>query len=117
MVSSIRFLSLNVRMKNYLAGLQNLIFQFKLDIILIQEIRLTDEDLSNMMRGLGYKCNVNIDVDEPSRPGTAMIWNEALPINNVENLHECRAQIAFLNHDAILNVHAPSGAKKRVVGI
>ena len=45
MESLIRFLSLNVGMKNNLAGLDALIKEHKFDVILLQEIRLSREGL------------------------------------------------------------------------
>ena len=46
MREKIRFLSLNVGMKSDLAGLITLIQVHKLDIILLQEIRISEEQLN-----------------------------------------------------------------------
>ena len=45
MDSRIRFLSLNVGLKNNLAGLTTLLKVHYLDIILLQEVRISDEQV------------------------------------------------------------------------
>ena len=47
MREKIRILSLNIGMKSDLAGLITLIQIHKLDIILLQEIRISEEQLEN----------------------------------------------------------------------
>ena len=66
------------------------------------------------MSSLGFKCEVNIDTDTPSRPGTALIWRDTLPVSDVGIISECRAQVAFLKGYALLNIYAPSGTDKRL---
>ena len=63
---------------------------------------------------MGYKCEVNVDVSEQSKPGTAIIWKETLPVMDVGTLVNCRAQVAFLGEYALLNIYAPSGSFKKV---
>ena len=62
MNSRIRFLSLNIGMKNDLAGLTTLIKVHKLDIILLQEVRMSEEQVEHLIRKYGFKAKVNIDV-------------------------------------------------------
>ena len=45
MESKIRFLSLNVSLKNNLAGLESLLKVHKLYIILLQEVRINDDQI------------------------------------------------------------------------
>ena len=114
MVLSLRSFSLNVGMRSDLAGLRTLIQQFKFDIIFLQEIRATKIDIEGKIGDLGYSCEVNIDTEDLSRPGVAFVWKSSLPLTNVENLLQCRMQVAFINGYAFLNIYAPSGAGKRL---
>ena len=59
-----------------LAGLATIIINQKLDIIFLQEVRLTSEQLSLLVGKLGFNACVNIDLDNTSRPGTALVWME-----------------------------------------
>ena len=103
MESKIRFLSLNVAMKNNLAGLVDLIKEHKSDIIFLQEIRLSKEDLNSKISSLGYTCEVNIDEEDAAKPGTAIIWHSVHQVSEVVVLSKCRAQVAFLKDYALLN--------------
>ena len=64
MSAKIRFLSLNVGMKSDLAGLITLIQVHKLDIILLQEIRISEEQLNQQFRNHGFKGKVSIDEED-----------------------------------------------------
>ena len=113
MKSKIRFLSLNIGMKGNLAGLTTMMIEYKLDIIFLQEVKLTDEELSSKVERLGYKCTVNINKDDISKPGTAIVWRSTLAIREVNSLVTCRAQLALLDGYVLLNLYAPSGSDKK----
>ena len=49
MESNIRFLSLNVDMKNNLAGLSSILVNQNFDIAMLQEVKLTDEQLESFL--------------------------------------------------------------------
>ena len=55
MESRIRFLSLNIGLKNNLAGLATLIKVHKLDIVLLQEVRISDEQVDDLIGKFGFK--------------------------------------------------------------
>ena len=57
-----------------------------------------------------FNVEVNIDVDNASKPGTAMIWKSYLPVENVIAPIMCRMQIASLGRYKLINVYAPSGS-------
>ena len=113
MDTRIRFLSLNVGLKSDLAGLPTLIQVHKLDIILLQEVRLSDDQVDLIVGKHGFKGKVNINADEPLKPGTAIVWRSSLPVREVSTIVQCRVQCAFLGPYAFLNIYAPSGSDKK----
>ena len=113
MESRIRFLSLNVGMKNNLAGLTSILINQKLDVAFLQEVKLSDEQLGSQVGRYGYVCQVNINSEDTSKPGTAMVWRSSLPVKDVTTIVTCRAQVAYLGGYALLNVYAPSGSDKK----
>ena len=114
MNSRIRILSLNIGLKSDLAGVLTLISVHKLDLILLQEVRITDEQINQQLGNHGFKGIVNIDEEDPSRPGTALAWRSTLPIKQVSAVVPCRVQHALLGSYSILNIYAPSGSDKKV---
>ena len=113
MESKIRFLSLNVSLKNNLAGLESLLKVHKLDIILLQEVRINDDQIDILVGKHGFKGKVNINPEEPSLPGTAIVWRSCLPVREISTIVTCRAQCAFIGAYAFLNIYAPSGSDKK----
>ena len=112
-MSSINFLSLNVGMSSSLAGLPSLISAHNLDVIFLQEVRLSSEQMNLMIGMLGFETVVNIDQEHPSRPGTAIAWRKHLPVCDVSTLVLCRAQVATLGCYMLINIYAPSGSEKK----
>ena len=113
METNFRLLSLNVGMQCNIAGVVDIIRLHKLDIICLQEIRLTDSELESKVASLGFNCKVNIDINDMSKPGTAILWRAALPISDLVNVCECRAQVLIIRQYAVLNIYAPSGSEKK----
>ena len=113
MSGKIRFLSLNVGMKSDLAGLITLIQIHKLDIILLQEIRISEEQINQQIRNHGFTGKVSIDAEDSLKPGVAIVWRSVLPVQEIITLVSCRAQLAFLGSIAIVNIYAPSGSDKK----
>ena len=111
MESSINLFSLNVGMNTSLAGLSTLIAANSLDIIFLQEVRLSSEQIELLLRG--FKAVVNIDEENPSKPGTAIVWKASLPLTNISTLILCRVQVATLGRYMLLNIYAPSGSDKK----
>ena len=111
MDSIINFFSLNVGMSNTLAGLLAIINAEFLDIIFLQEVRMSAEQIEHLLKG--FKAAVNVDPSQPSKPGTAMVWKEALPVTDVCPIVLCRAQMATLGPYKLLNIYAPSGSDKK----
>ena len=113
MDSRIRFLSLNIGLKNDLAGLVTLLKVHNLDFVLLQEVRINDEQIELIVGRHGFKGKVNIDSEDPMKPGTAIVWKSSLPVRDISTIVTCRAQCAFLGTHAILNVYAPSGSDRK----
>jgi exonuclease III len=112
MESSINFFSLNVGMNASLAGLSTLIVANSLDIIFLQEVRLSSEQIELLLGGMGYQAAVNIDRENPSKPGTAIVWKKSIPLTDISSIVLCRAQVATLGRYKLLNIYAPSGSDK-----
>ena len=113
MAPRIRILSLNIGLKSDLAGLSTLIKVHKLDLVLLQEVRISDEQINQKVGHLGFTGKVNVDAENPMKPGTAIVWRSILPVTQVSTIIPCRAQYAVLESLAILNIYAPSGSDKR----
>ena len=96
MESRIRFISLNVGMQSNLAGLSSMLVNQNLDVAFLQEVRISDEQLSAQVGRYGYLGKVNINIEDASKPGTAIVWKSSLPVNDVASIVICRAQVAYL---------------------
>ena len=100
-------------MSTTFAGLLELIRVNNFHLILLQEVRLTNDELNCMVSRLGYSAEVNIDIEVTSRPGTAVIWKDLLPVDNVVTIVPSRAQAVVLGSLIIFNVYGPSGSDKK----
>ena len=114
MNSKIRILSLNIGMKSDLAALLTLISVHRLDLVMLQEVRITEEQINQQLANHGFTGMVNIDAEDPLKPGTALAWRSTLPIRQVSSVVPCRVQHAILGSYSILNIYAPSGSSKKV---
>ena len=106
MNSRIRILSLNIGLKSDLAGLLTLISVHKLDLVMLQEIRISNDQMNQQLSNIGFTGMVNIDEEEPLKPGTAIAWRSTLPIRQVSTVVPCRAQYALLGSFSISNIYA-----------
>ena len=110
-LSNMNILSLNVGMSSSLAGLSSLLCSENLDLIFLQEVRPNSSEIESLLPG--YKCETNLDVENPSRPGTALVWRSTVPVDNVINFFPYRIQVATLGPYFIVNVYGPSGSDKK----
>ena len=113
MAAKIKILSLNVGMKSDLAGLITLIQVHKLDVILLQEVRISEEQLNQQFRNHGFSGKVSIDAEDSMKPGVAIVWRSVLPVREIVTLVSCRAQLAFVGSIAVVNIYAPSGSDRK----
>ena len=96
MNSKIRILSINIGLKSDLVDLLTLISVHRLDLVMLQEVRITDVQMNQQLGNHGFKGMVNIDEEDPLKPGTAIVWRSTLPIRQVSTVVPCRVQHAFL---------------------
>ena len=113
MEAPVNFLSLNVGSTHNLAGLNTAISTASLDIILLQEIKMSQSQLDSLVSRFGFLSKINISEENQHKPGTAILWRASVPLSGVVNLIECRLQIAELGPYKILNCYAPSGSENR----
>ena len=74
MNSRIRILSLNIGLKSDLAWLLTLISVHKLDLVMLQEVIITDDQINQQLGNHGFTGMVNIDAENPLKPGTTLAW-------------------------------------------
>ena len=101
----LNILSLNIGMSSSLAGLPALITTEKIDIIFLQEVRMTSVQIESQLSG--FRAIANIDQDNLNIPGTALVWRQALPVENVVAFSHCRIQVASLATYRLINIYAP----------
>ena len=111
--SSLTFLSLNVGHSSSLAGLRAMLEVEWVDVVFLQEVGINESQIEVLLRGLDYKARSNVDPENPSHPGTAMVWKSDLPFVWVGDIVTCRAQLAMLGPFPLLNIYGPSGSDKR----
>ena len=104
-----KIISYNVMSNGNCSGLLTLLDIEKPDIVLLQV--LNTEHLSTFIgcRG-GYKAESNVDALEPTKPGTALVWREDIPITMVASIEPRRLQSAFLGPYPLLNIYPPAGS-------
>ena len=113
MAGKFNIFSLNIGMNDNLAGLVNYIRSENLDIIFLQEVRISTDQLQSKVEHFGYSAEANVNEDDPFKPGTAIVWKSSIPILNFSNLVQCRCQVTFLGRHILLNVYAHSGSEKK----
>ena len=106
----LNFLTLNVGMSATLAGLPDIVKLEKVDIVFLQEVNLSEDEIRGFIPG--YDVAVNMDDNNPSKPGTAILWKKNLLVTDVCSIVSCRAQVATLGQYKLLNIYAASGSGK-----
>ena len=109
--NNLNILSLNIGMSNTLAGLTSIVVSESVDLIFLQEVRLTSAEIESLLPG--FSCAVNIDLENSSRPGTAIIWRSSIPVENVVNVTLCRIQVVSLGSYFLMNIYGPSGSDRK----
>ena len=107
----VNLFSLNTGTSGLLAGLPDLVKSEHLDIIFLQEIRMTSSEIELLLPG--FRAESNIDEDNPMRPGTAFAWRSSLQLEGVTSLCKCTLQIASFGSYKLVNIYAPSGTSRK----
>ena len=107
----LNILTLNVGMSTSLAGIPDLVRTENLDILFLQEVNISVEQICCLLRG--YNAAVNVDENNLAKPGTALVWREGLDVVDVCSIVPCRAQVASLGVYRLMNIYAPSGSEKK----
>ena len=109
---NIKILTYNVHGSYHLANLSLIIEVYKPSIILLQEVKLSTDQLSSFGRRLGYLGAANIDELDLSKPGTGILWHKSIPLSQVIPLYPCRVQVAMLGVYPVINVYVPAGSHR-----
>ena len=104
-------LSYNVGSSGTLAGLKQLLEMHKPDLVFLQEVTISTEQLKTHL-GWKYDGISNIDQYDQKKPGTACIWLSSLQVV-VNNILSCRLQTLNYADVKYINVYAPSGTQKQ----
>ena len=83
------------------------------DLLLAQEVLLSSQDLLLKVNPYGYNCESNLNVLKPTKPGTAVIWREGVPVAETRVIVEGRLQSVMVGSVTFLNMYAPSGSAGR----
>ena len=110
-MASYNIFSLNIGMSSSLAGLSSLVESENIDIVFMQEVRLSSEQIEQTLHG--FKAAVNIDPNNLTKPGIALAWRESVPLTDVVSFDLCRLQVASLGSLKLVNLYAPSGTNNR----
>lgn len=108
-----RLVSRNIASSKRLERIIDIVKSEKPDVLLLQEVSLTTAELQAVLTPLQYKCESNIDLENPTSPGTAAVWRLNLPVTHVSSLVTCQLQSITIGQQSFYNVYPPSGSKCR----
>ena len=109
----LKVLSLNIGNATALAGLLAVLRLEKPQIIMLQEVTLSSDQLSTKVAKFGYKAETNIDVTNPTALGTGFLWQSQLQVSDVYSVVECRGQALKIGQYTFINLYVPSGSQNR----
>ena len=108
-----RLVSRNIASSKRLERLIDIVKSEKPDLLLLQEVTLTTAQLQAVLLPLQYKCESNIDPENPSSPGTATVWRLNLPVTQVNSLVTCQLQSITIGRQTFYNAYPPNGSRCR----
>ena len=103
------YISYNIAGRNDLAGLAQLLVEFKPDYVFMQEVTVSRERLEANL-GRFYNCQVNTDPENLDQPGTAVAWRANIAVEVVPVV-TCRLQRLRSVHGTFINVYAHTGTR------
>ena len=100
--------TLNVNHSALLGGVLDYIIREKPDIVFLQEVPLTTEELCSTVGRWGYLASVSLTVD--GNPGIGVLYKDTIPIVEIQPLSLGTMQLVRLQGGPdFINVYAPSG--------
>ena len=93
MFNSFKILSLNISNSTTLAGLLSILRMENPQIVMLQEVSMSNEQLTLLVSKFGYKGETNIDMLNPNALGTGFIWQEHLPVSDVYRWWNAEARL------------------------
>ena len=108
---SFNFISQNIASSRSIVRITDILKRNSPDLLFLQEVTLTTDQIQTAVQGLQYKCESNVDEENPTFPGTAIIWKANLPAPEVTCLVTCNIQSIKIGQQAFYNVYAPSGSQ------
>ena len=111
--TTFKLVSRNIASSKRLERIIDILKSEKPDLLLLQEVTLTTVQLQAVVKPLQYDCKCNVDHENPTAPGTAAVWRQNLPVNQVTSLVTCQLQSVAVGLQIFYNVYAPSGSESR----
>ena len=113
-MADFKVLTLNIGGSTTLAGLLSILRLDKPNLVMLQEVILSSEQLNVQVSKYGYTAVSNIDMTNPSALGTGLVWQSHLPVSDVCSAVDCRAQALTVGQYSFINIYAPSGSQNRL---
>ena len=110
---NLKVISYNIAAKNNLGGLYDILLIGKPDIILLQEVHVSTDEMNTVLAKYNYEASVNNDISDEQTRGTAILWKLRLEVSKVHSLVESRLQSVDFGPITLFNVYAPSGQNNR----
>ena len=108
-----KLVSKNIASSKRIELIREILKTEKPHLLLLQEVTIPTAQLMAAVTTLNYKCESNIDMMNPSQPGTALVWRADLPVRQVDNIETCHLQSITICDQSFLNVYTPSGSANR----
>ena len=112
-ITDFKLMSYNVHGSMTLAGLSMMLEVFKPSVVMLQEVRVSTEQLQGFLARLGYTGQSNVDESELTKPGTGMVWKTSVNLTQVVPIYACRIQMAKLGKYRLVNVYVPAGNNRK----
>ena len=109
---NIRIITYNVHGSMNLGNLYIILEVYKPSLVLLQEVKISTDQLVAFGRRLGYTGATNIDELDKNKPGTGLLWHNSLPVTQVIPLYPCRIQVAMVGAYPIMNCYVPAGSHR-----
>ena len=112
-MANFKVISYNIGNATNLAGLISILKLEKPQLVMLQEVTLSSDQLLSQVSKYGYTAESNIDLMNPTAMGTGLVWQKHLKTSDVFSVVECRGQSLTFGPYTFLNIYAPSGSQNR----